>query len=158
VRYVTCASPAYLARTGLPQTPKELAGHHCISFDTFANAERWAFSGRKPEIVPVEPRLIVNAADAAIDAAKAGLGIVRVLSYQADPSLIDGSLRLILEDFEPAAVPVSLVHREDRLPQVKVQSFAVLAVPRLRMLLKGAEPVDSEGKSRGQLSKPQTSC
>ncbi len=93
----------------------------------------------------VEPRLIVNTADAAIDAAKAGLGIVRVLSYQADPSLADGSLRLLLEDFEPEAIPVSLIHREDRLPQVKVQSFASFAVPRLRKRLKRAEPVDSEG-------------
>jgi DNA-binding transcriptional LysR family regulator len=145
VRYVTCASPAYLARAGVPETPKALAGHRCISFNTFSNAERWAFSGRKAEIVAVEPRLIVNAADAAIDAAKAGLGVVRVLSYQADPSLADGSLRLLLEDFEPAAIPVSLIHREDRLPQVKVQSFAQLAVPRLRKRLKGVEAVDSEG-------------
>ena len=145
VRYVTCASPAYLARAGVPETPKDLAGHRCISFNTFSNAERWAFSGRKPEMVAVEPRLIVNAADAAIDAAKAGLGVVRVLSYQADPSLADGSLRLLLEDFEPAAIPVSLIHREDRLPQVKVQSFAQLAVPRLRKRLKGVEAVDSEG-------------
>jgi DNA-binding transcriptional LysR family regulator len=145
VRYVTCASPAYLAQAGVPETPKALAGHRCISFNTFSNAERWAFSGRKAEIVAVEPRLIVNAADAAIDAAKAGLGVVRVLSYQADPSLADGSLRLLLEDFEPAAIPVSLIHREDRLPQVKVQSFAQLAVPRLRKRLKGVEAVDSEG-------------
>jgi DNA-binding transcriptional LysR family regulator len=145
VRYVTCASPAYLARSGVPETPKALAGHRCISFNTFSNAERWSFSGRKTEIVAVEPRLIVNAADAAIDAAKAGLGVVRVLSYQADPSLADGSLRLLLEDFEPAAIPVSLIHREDRLPQVKVQSFAQLAVPRLRKRLKGVEAVDSEG-------------
>jgi hypothetical protein len=50
-----------------------------------------------------------------------------------------------LEDFEPAAIPVSLIHREDRLPQVKVQSFAQLAVPRLRKRLKGVEAVDSEG-------------
>ena len=48
---------------------------------------------------------------------EAGLGITRVLSYQAEASLNDGSLRLILEAFEPEAIPVCLVHREDRLPQ-----------------------------------------
>ncbi len=145
VRYVTCASPDYLARAQVPATPKALADHRCISFNTFSHAERWAFAGAKADIVTVEPRLIVNTADAAIDAAKAGLGIVRVLSYQADPSLADGSLRLILEDFEPEAIPVSLIHREDRLPQAKVQSFVKLAVPRLRKQLKGFEAVDSEG-------------
>jgi len=145
VRYVTCASPAYLAQATVPATPKALADHRCISFNTFSHAERWAFAGRKADSMTVEPRLSVNTADAAIDAAKAGLGVVRVLSYQAAPSLADGSLRLILEDFEPEAIPVSLIHREDRLPQAKVQSFVKLAVPRLRKQLKGFEAVDSEG-------------
>jgi DNA-binding transcriptional LysR family regulator len=145
VRYVTCASPSYLAEAGVPATPKDLAGHRCISFNNFSPTERWTFAGRKPVSVTVDPRLIVNTADAAIDATKAGLGVVRVLSYQADSSLEDDSLRLILEDFEPEAIPVSLIHREDRLPQAKVQSFVGLAVPRLRKRLKGAEAVENEG-------------
>jgi hypothetical protein len=49
-----------------------------------------------------------------------------------------GSLRLILEAFEPEAVPVSLLHREDRLPQAKVQSFLALAAPRLRQALRAS--------------------
>ena len=65
-----------------------------------------------------------------------GLGIVRVLSYQAQAALKDGSLRRILEDFEPEPLPVSLVHREDRLPQPKVQAFSEIAVPLLRKALK----------------------
>ncbi len=157
VRYVTCASPSYLARAGEPTAPRELKGHHCISFNTFSPAERWTFAGRKPVSVTVAPRLIVNTADAAIDAAKAGLGVVRVLSYQADQSLKDDSLRLILKDFEPPAVHVCLIHREDRLPQAKVQSFGSLAVPLLRRRLKGSETVEGEGKTREQLSNRDTS-
>jgi hypothetical protein len=59
-----------------------------------------------------------------------------VLSYQVAKDLADRSLRLILEDFEPEAIPVSLLHREDRLPQVKVQSFVAFAVPQLRKALR----------------------
>lgn len=136
VRYVSCASPAYLDAAGVPEEPKALVGHPCISFSTFARPDRWVYEGRKPISVKVSPRLIVNTAEAAIDAAKAGLGVVRVLSYQAQDSLKDGSLRLILEPFEPEPIPVSLVHREDRLPQAKVQSFVELAVPRLRKALR----------------------
>jgi DNA-binding transcriptional LysR family regulator len=84
--------------------------------------------------VTIAPRLIVNTADAAIDAAKAGLGVTRVLSYQAESGLADGLLRLILERFEPEAIPVHL--REDRLPQAKVQSFLSFCAPRLRVRLK----------------------
>jgi DNA-binding transcriptional LysR family regulator len=136
---VVCASPSYLAKRGTPATPQELAGHDCIAFHTLQPAERWSFLARKQIRVAVNPRLTVNTAEAAIDAAKAGLGIARVLSYQAEASLNDGSLRLILEAYEPEAIPVSLVHREDRLPQTKVQSFIALAGPRLRKGLKGLE-------------------
>jgi DNA-binding transcriptional LysR family regulator len=137
IRQVTCASPAYLAARGVPSAPRELAEHDCISFGALSPADRWVYPGGKAQQrVAVRPRLIVNTAEAAIDAAKAGLGITRVLSYQAARSVADRSLRLILEDFEPEPIPVSLLHREDRLPQAKVQSFIAYAAPRLRQALK----------------------
>jgi DNA-binding transcriptional LysR family regulator len=137
IRQVSCASPAYLAARGVPSAPRELAEHDCISFGALSPADRWVYPGGKAQQrVAVRPRLIVNTAEAAIDAAKAGLGITRVLSYQAARSVADRSLRLILEDFEPEPIPVSLLHREDRLPQAKVQSFIAYAAPRLRQALK----------------------
>lgn len=136
IRYVTCASPNYLERRGVPAHPGELEKHDCISFDTFSNPERWSFGGRKAVRVKVKPRLIVNTAEAAIDAAKAGLGIARVLSYQASGSVARGALRLILIPFEPEPIPVNLIHREDRLPQAKVAGFVAFAAPRLRAKLR----------------------
>jgi DNA-binding transcriptional LysR family regulator len=134
-RYVACASPGYLAERGTPTNPRELTDHDCISFNTLSLSERWRFYGRKPQVVSVKPRLSVNTAEAAIDAAVAGLGITRVLSYQAAACLADGSLRLVLEAFEPEAAPISLLHREDRLPQAKVRSFVAFAAPLLRKAL-----------------------
>jgi len=136
IRHVACASPTYLAAFGTPATPKDLAGHACISFSALAQATQWSFAGPKPRRVAISPRLVVNSADAAIEAAKAGLGITRVLSYQAAASLADGSLRLVLERFEPDAIPVHLLHREDHLPQAKVRAFLSVAAPRLRARLK----------------------
>ena len=80
--------------------------------------------------------MVVNSADAAIDAATAGLGIVRVLSYQGEVSIANGALQRILEAFEPEEIPVNLIHREDRLPQAKVESFIAFAAPRLRQVLR----------------------
>lgn len=134
-RYVACASPGYLAKHGTPSNPRDLTDHDCISFNTLFLPERWRFYGQKRQVVTVQPRLSVNTAEAAIDAAVAGVGITRVLSYQAASRLADGSLRLILEDFEPEAAPVSLLHREDRLPQAKVRSFVAFAAPLLRKAL-----------------------
>jgi DNA-binding transcriptional LysR family regulator len=140
VRHVTCASPDYLKRRGVPSVPQELAGHDCISFTAVSPPEQWSYSRPKPQRVRVHPRLTINSAEAAIDAAIAGLGITRVLSYQVARSVAARSLRLILQPFEPAEVPVSLLHREDRLPQAKVASFIAFAAPRLRQALKGDAP------------------
>jgi len=142
VQLICCASPAYLARCGVPPEPRALLDHACITFTSFSQPDRWVFPGsghekRRAQNVPVEPRLLVNMAETGIDAAISGLGIVRVLSYQAERALKDGTLHRILEDFEPAPIPVSLVHREDRLPQAKVQAFSEIAVPLLRKALKG---------------------
>ena len=104
---------------------------------------------KAPQRIAITPRLIVNTAEAAIDAAKDGLGVARVLSYQARAGLAEGSLRRILEAFEPEPIPVNLIHREDRLPQAKVQSFIAFAAPRLRQAL--AERVPPKG---GTSSKP----
>jgi DNA-binding transcriptional LysR family regulator len=136
IRHVTCASPAYLKRRGVPSAPQELAGHDCISFTALSQPERWSYPRPKPQRVSVHPRLLVTTAEAAIDAATAGRGRTRVLSYQVARSVAEGSLRLILEAFEPEEIPVSLLHREDRLPQAKVQSFIAFAAPRLRAALK----------------------
>ena len=149
VRLICCASPADLKTAGVPPEPWALLVHSCITFTSFSEPDRWGVPGRatpeksrerqekrRAQNVPVQPRLIVNTAETAIDAAKAGLGIVRVLSYQAQAALKDGSLRRVLEQYEPEPIPVSLVHREDRLPQAKVQSFSELAVPLLRKALK----------------------
>ena len=135
--------------------------HDCISFTALSPAERWSFAGPKPQQrVTLRPRLSVNTAEAAIDAAAAGLGITRVFSYQAARRVAEGSLRLILEDFEPEEIPVSLLHREDRLPQAKVQSFIAFAAPRLRKQLKGLERtgVRAQGFPSHQLPKGRPSC
>jgi DNA-binding transcriptional LysR family regulator len=135
--HVTCASPAYLAARGKPSSPAALSEHDCISFTALSAEDRWIYpAGKGKQRIAVRPRLIVNTAEAAIDAAEAGLGITRVLAYQIAKKVAAGSLRVILQDFQPEALPVSLLHREDRLPQAKVQSFVAFAAPRLRAALK----------------------
>jgi DNA-binding transcriptional LysR family regulator len=149
IRLITCASPAYLAERGEPSSPRELAAHDCVAVTALSAADRLIYpSAKGPQRIAVRPRLIVNTAEAGIDAAKAGLGIVRALSYQAQAGLAEGSLRVILEDFEPEPIPVNLIHREDRLPQAKVQSFISFAAPRLRQALKEGVPPRSGTGSR----------
>ncbi|TPJ33605.1 LysR family transcriptional regulator [Mesorhizobium sp. B2-8-3] len=133
IRRIVCASPTYLALHGTPEKPSELAGHNCVTFEGLAAPATWTFGTGKTEIVvPVRSRLQVNTAEAALDAAIAGLGLTRVLSYQADAAVRAGALRVVLEPFEPPPWPVSLVHAgQGRLP-VKLRAFLDFAAPRLK--------------------------
>jgi DNA-binding transcriptional LysR family regulator len=82
--------------------------------------------------VAVHSRLVVNTAEAAVDAAVASIGITRVLSYQAAGALRSGALTLALRDFEPAPSPVSLVHAGQPLLPLKLRAFLDFATPRLK--------------------------
>jgi DNA-binding transcriptional LysR family regulator len=143
VRWVICASPAYLARAGVPRTPEALARHTCVSFDAGSPlADHWTFprAGGRERRVALRPRLIVNTAQAGIDAAIAGLGIVRVLSYQVERPLAEKRLRLVLEGFAPAPVPIHLVQLPG-VPNRLATGFADFAAERLRGRLRGPRPV-----------------
>ncbi len=140
IRRVVCASPGYLSKSGAPATPRDLAAHQCISFEPFATANTWRFRENAADIsVPIHPRLIVSTAEAAIDAATAGVGITCVLSYQIESALRGGALRLLLESFEPPPLPVSFLYSsQGRLP-LKLRALLDFAAPRLRTRLQQAQ-------------------
>jgi DNA-binding transcriptional LysR family regulator len=133
IRRVVCASPAYFAERGVPQTPRDIAAHDCITFEGLSSAKAWRFRlGKLEATVPIRSRLAVNTAETAIDAAIAGIGITRVLSYQIADALKAGTLQTALEKFEPAPVPVSLVYSGHRMLAQKLRAFLSFAGPRLR--------------------------
>jgi len=135
VRRVVCASPAYLKARGTPREPGELASHDCVTFASLFS-DTWQFAkGKATMPVGVHSRLVVNNADAAIDAAAAGIGITRVLSYQAAELLRTGKLQTLLDAHAPAAAPVSLLHAGGRLLPAKLRVFLDFAAPRLRARL-----------------------
>jgi DNA-binding transcriptional LysR family regulator len=138
VRWVVCASPSYLSRAGTPRGPEALARHTCISFEAGSPlADHWSFPGvgRRERRVALRPRLIVNTAQAGIDAAIAGLGVVRALSYQVDRPLRDNKLRLILESFAPPPVPIQIVQLPG-VPNRLAAAFVDLAAEQLRARLR----------------------
>lgn len=138
VRRVTVASPAYLRRHGTPATPADLEAHAIVVGAAAPMIQRWQFAVGGRTVVPaIRPRLIVSTAEAAIDAAIAGVGITRVLSYQIVAAVAARRLVRILRDFEAAPVPVSLVYQDGRLLPVTVRAFLDFAVPRLRARLVG---------------------
>ena len=129
VRHIVCASPGYLDRHGIPHSPQDLMSHTIISSSAAQSLTDWCFNDSS---VRIEPRLTVTSNDAAIAAVKDGLGITRLLSYQVAESVAAGELKILLERFEPAPIPVSIVHRQGRFASAKVRAFIDLMAHRLR--------------------------
>ncbi len=102
--------------------------------------DTWTITVEKSQVaIPTHSRLVVNTAEAAIDAAIAGVGITRVLSYQIADAMKAGALKAVLEKFESAPSPVSLVYAGVPLLPLKLRAFLDFAAPRLKTrLLQGA--------------------
>lgn len=136
IRWVLCASPAYLARAGEPETPEALADHDCIAFEGLQTFRSWTVgSGSEARTVQVRPRFSVNTAEAVVEGAVAGLGIARVLSYQAAGAIGGGRLRPILRGGAADPIPVSLIHQSQRVQPLKRRAFLDFAAPRLTIAL-----------------------
>jgi DNA-binding transcriptional LysR family regulator len=139
VRRVVCGSPGYFAKHRVPKTLDDLAHQHCVVFAGLGEQiSSWSFPGRGrggTRIIAPKARLVVNTAEAAIDAAIADIGITRVLSYQAADAVRQEKLRIVLKDCEPDPLPVQLIHAAQGLMPLKMRRFLDFAAPRLRKTL-----------------------
>jgi DNA-binding transcriptional LysR family regulator len=135
MRVVICASPAYLARQGTPRTLVDLASHNIVSAGAVAPGHELRFSDqRKPLVVKTRPRLTTTTNESAVAAAIAGFGLTQQMLYKVAEPLARGDLKEVLCDFEPAALPVHVLHREGRYASRRVRAFLDLAIERLRAL------------------------
>jgi DNA-binding transcriptional LysR family regulator len=133
VRRITVASPEYIDRCGTPKTPGDLANHRLIYHNATSWALAWDFvAGDKRQMMRLDAALSVNTIQAAVDAAVAGWGITRILSYQVADALAAGELVEILEEHEDREMPIHLVHSEGRRAAAKIRAFVDMAARRLR--------------------------
>src|ERR1700734_769209 len=129
VRRVVVASPAYLARRGVPRTPSDLATHDTIFGMARSAAREWRFGpSQRGTVVRLTPRLLVDDVEALLQATQAGRGIARVLSYQVWDEVASGTLVRLLQDFEPEPLPVQLVTLSRSHMAPKVRAFLDTAV------------------------------
>ena len=134
VRRVVCATPQYIARHGVPATPRDLGSHSLVACTAVTPIpDRWSFHAPSGVIsVPVTPRLVVNTTAAAVDAALDHLGLTCLRSYQAEPHAAAGRLQTVLAEYEPPPAPIQIVHPEGRHLSPKVRLFLDHAAEGLR--------------------------
>ncbi|HHL1463413.1 TPA: LysR substrate-binding domain-containing protein [Klebsiella pneumoniae] len=122
MRIVACAHPALLPIIRI-ESPMPYRG--------------WRFRAaeREDQLINLPPVLSVTTPESAADAARLGVGVARLLHYQALDGLRHGELRLLLENVEPDPAPVHLLYTARDLAPLKLRKFIDFAAPALRQAL-----------------------
>jgi LysR family transcriptional regulator for bpeEF and oprC len=127
IEFVTCATPGYLERHGVPLHPDDLAQHRLINYFSAKTGRmhKREFS-RNGERVVLDLRGYVafNDAEAMFQAGVAGLGIVQASELMACDALRQGELVQILADWRIDPLPVYLMYPQNRHLSTKVRAFA----------------------------------
>ncbi|TVT49637.1 MAG: LysR family transcriptional regulator [Denitromonas halophila] len=123
VRRVVVASPGYLARHGRPSHPNDLRNADCVGF-TGASGPNWRFrDGGRQLKLSIDSRVTFNLVTPGIAACRDGLGFGGFLSYQVAPDVADGALEIVLADFEPPPLPISVIYPHARLLPARTRLF-----------------------------------
>jgi LysR family transcriptional regulator for bpeEF and oprC len=126
IRFVTCASPAYLAQHGTPRKPEDLAKHQCLPYwmPQVGRHREWPFAHQGVRFsVAVSGKVNINNSEALIDAAINGEGVVSVATFLAAEAVKAGKLKVVMRDFVTLGPPVSAVYLPSRHLSARVRAF-----------------------------------
>ncbi|PTQ07429.1 LysR family transcriptional regulator [Sphingomonas oleivorans] len=123
---VTCASPDYLARFGVPQSLDDLAGHQMVAYASSAAGQAYPLEFREQDqlrLVPLPHEVTVSGAEIYTASAVAGLGLIQVPLYRVRHQLEADVLRLVLPHHPPPPMPVSVLYPHNRHLSPRVRVF-----------------------------------
>ena len=132
LRWVTVASPGYIARHGAPESVDALQDHTCLAVRNLRSGRLvdWQFrDGDGLRDVTAPARMVFDSGDPLVEGALAGVGIVQVMDFAVADALADGRLVRVLEPFEGRTRALSLVYPPSRQasPKLKVLADALSA-------------------------------
>ena len=134
MKLINVASAEYLAAHGEPDSPQQLTGHFAVGYasPTSGRRARWEWEANGETLrCDVDHRLSVNSAEAYIAACAAGLGLIQIPAYDVQDLLADGTLREVMPDFLPNALPVNLLYPHRRHLSRPLQLFMAWLEPLL---------------------------
>ncbi len=127
LRLVNCASPVYLARYGMPQSPADLVRHKAVNYAAPAGgrigAWEWIELGEVRSL-QMSGRVVVNNAETYIACCLAGLGLIQIPAFDVAESLSSGELVEVLQQWPAPSMPVQLVYPHRRHLSRRLQAFS----------------------------------
>lgn len=104
---MVCASPAYLARRGIPKSPQELTKHNCLVYQGSIYQDYWRFKrGGEQVDVSVSGSLRTSSSPVLVASALAGLGLAVLQEYTVQSLLAEGRLQRVLPEYEVSPTEV----------------------------------------------------
>lgn len=132
VRQVICGAPKYFEEFGRPRHPGELGSAKIVMSSASHLLSDWQFENEGNALsFRFDPQLVVTANQAAINIACLGWGVTRVLSYQVASQVAAGELEVVLQDFEPPALPIQVVYLKSNRVPAKIRTFVDFLTERL---------------------------
>lgn len=104
LRFVAVASPEYLQKHGVPDSPHSLTRHQCINLrlPSHGGFYVWEFKNAGKEVrARVDGQIVFNSVFQIVEAAVSGYGIAHVPEDLVAEYIRQGKLTLMLEDWTP---------------------------------------------------------
>lgn len=123
---IVCASPAYLERHGVPQTPADLAHHTCMQMVTpVFPTDKWTFDGPNGEetVALGSSRFQVNVAEAMAVAVSRGMGIGLIPIYSAISGLRSGNLVWLLPEYTSQEMSLYALYPSRQYLDAKIRTW-----------------------------------
>ncbi len=126
-RLVVVATPAYLARAGVPQGLDDLARHDCIQFELPSSGRRitWLFNegGQEREILTDGGYVCSDDVLGGVTLAKHGAGLFQTYRFIVERELAEGSLVEVLQPFAGRSRPFTLLYPQGRHMPLRLRAF-----------------------------------
>jgi LysR family transcriptional regulator for bpeEF and oprC len=126
LKFVTCASPAYLAEYGTPQSPADIERHLGVHYFSSKTGKIYEFDFTKDGVKTVtigRHRLMLNDGDACVAAALANAGIVQLPTFMVQEHIASGALVVVLGTYLSEDLPLYALYPQNRHLSSKVRVF-----------------------------------
>jgi len=128
-------TPAYFARSGVPATPAELAGHAAVVYTQQA-PRTWCFRQGATEVpVSISGPLRMNAAEGVRAAVLADMGLTITSAWMFGPELASGAVQRVLTEWSLPPLDLWAVYPTGRMPSAKARAFAAFVEAELNRSL-----------------------
>ena len=132
IQFVMCASPVYLERMGMPESPGHLREHQCLVYSLLRDYEYWYLtdSTGKEIRTKIHPYLKASTGEFLKDAAVEGLGIILLPSFIAYKEIERGALVPVLKDYNLPQIDAYAIYPQTRHLSQRVRAFVDFLVKR----------------------------